>query len=633
MRTFVGLLVLLFGWVILGLIGTGKMFTDFNFGKDAKEMETHIAQSAADSVGNTVYSVNTSVSGRDIRVSGTAANDIEKASILANLDATSGRRVVVDDLKLIDIAKPYVFEGMKSADGISFKGNAPTVATLQSYIGPATEGLVLAGGMPDTDWPKFVGLGVQGLSLLKNGAFQISDRKINLTGLVGTLEEEQDVRNIFASLPDGYQASVKLDVEPTVPYIFTGSRSESGETYSGYVPSEEARGGFTGLIGDAAQGLKPTAGLPDENWMSVVGVGIKALKGLNEGELSVMNKSVSLSGSVNTPDAVAGIQDLFAALPEGYDATFDLTSDDDGTPADLKLEWTAASGGVIDGKGPDGVAMDDLTAALKLPTLQGVFRQGKVAGKEPILQSFEGIGNALPLLESAQAHVTADTIVFDGVLLSGGDMETATSLLEDGLGPDAVINVVRSPSEPKEGDLRTNADTGKNEVYKNGFWIVVPEVVVEPKPEPVIVAPKPEPEPVVVPEPVEPKVSLLDQCVAQTTEAMSDAEINFETASATLTSDSRELVANLATILSGCVGVEGLKLEVGGHTDAQGSDEFNLKLSQERAESVRAELISSGINAQDLTAQGFGESRPIASNETEEGRAQNRRTTFTWSTN
>ena len=66
-------------------------------------------------------------------------------------------------------------------------------------------------------------------------------------------------------------------------------------------------------------------------------------------------------------------------------------------------------------------------------------------------------------------------------------------------------------------------------------------------------------------------------------------------------------------------------MDVYGHTDAQGSEAFNLKLSKGRAASVRAYLIGQGIAAERLTSDGFGESKPIADNATEEGRARNRR--------
>lgn len=71
-----------------------------------------------------------------------------------------------------------------------------------------------------------------------------------------------------------------------------------------------------------------------------------------------------------------------------------------------------------------------------------------------------------------------------------------------------------------------------------------------------------------------------------------------------------------------------LKIEIGGHTDNVGDDAHNQKLSENRAKSVMSYLTTHGIDATRLTAFGYGESKPVADNEAEEGRAQNRRTEF-----
>jgi OOP family OmpA-OmpF porin len=67
------------------------------------------------------------------------------------------------------------------------------------------------------------------------------------------------------------------------------------------------------------------------------------------------------------------------------------------------------------------------------------------------------------------------------------------------------------------------------------------------------------------------------------------------------------------------------KVVVEGHTDSRGSESYNLDLSQRRAESVRAFLTRSGVDSGRISAQGYGESYPVASNETSAGRLQNRR--------
>lgn len=68
-----------------------------------------------------------------------------------------------------------------------------------------------------------------------------------------------------------------------------------------------------------------------------------------------------------------------------------------------------------------------------------------------------------------------------------------------------------------------------------------------------------------------------------------------------------------------------LQIEVQAHTDYKGSGKLNLQLSEQRALSVKAYLVSKGVNENQLTAKGYGESQPIADNKTEEGRAKNRR--------
>ena len=71
-----------------------------------------------------------------------------------------------------------------------------------------------------------------------------------------------------------------------------------------------------------------------------------------------------------------------------------------------------------------------------------------------------------------------------------------------------------------------------------------------------------------------------------------------------------------------------IQVEIQGHTDSQGNDAFNLKLSQKRAESVRTYLTKKGVSGDRMTPKGYGENVPIADNRTSAGRAQNRRVEF-----
>lgn len=97
---------------------------------------------------------------------------------------------------------------------------------------------------------------------------------------------------------------------------------------------------------------------------------------------------------------------------------------------------------------------------------------------------------------------------------------------------------------------------------------------------------------------------------------------NFEFNKATLTAEGKAKVADAAKILKDNPTIH---VEVGGHCDAIGSDSYNQKLSERRAESVTSELVKDGISASRLTPRGYGKRKPVADNKTAEGRSRNRR--------
>lgn len=96
----------------------------------------------------------------------------------------------------------------------------------------------------------------------------------------------------------------------------------------------------------------------------------------------------------------------------------------------------------------------------------------------------------------------------------------------------------------------------------------------------------------------------------------------FETGKATLKPESQEQLKNIAEILKAYPKVS---IKLGGYTDNTGDPQANLKLSQQRADTVMADLVKLGIDASRLEAEGYGQEHPVADNSTEEGRAKNRR--------
>ncbi|WP_323844848.1 OmpA family protein [Microbulbifer magnicolonia] len=98
--------------------------------------------------------------------------------------------------------------------------------------------------------------------------------------------------------------------------------------------------------------------------------------------------------------------------------------------------------------------------------------------------------------------------------------------------------------------------------------------------------------------------------------------IHFETSLAVLKPAAQESLLEVAQALRS---QPDSRVEIAGHTDSQGNDAFNLQLSRSRANAVRAFLIQNGVPAAQLSAIGYGETQPVASNDTPNGRAQNRR--------
>lgn len=127
-------------------------------------------------------------------------------------------------------------------------------------------------------------------------------------------------------------------------------------------------------------------------------------------------------------------------------------------------------------------------------------------------------------------------------------------------------------------------------------------------------------------------VDRLDQCPGTPAGAKVDARgceivitlkgVNFEFDSDRLTPESTAILDQAVSVLKQRPNAA---VEVQGHTDARGTDAYNLKLSERRARAVQDYLVRGGVQAGVLSARGYGEAEPVASNDTEEGRAQNRR--------
>ncbi len=239
-------------------------------------------------------------------------------------------------------------------------------------------------------------------------------------------------------------------------------------------------------------------------------------------------------------------------------------------------------------RGDDLKVLDELVVATK-------------STERPDLAQYRRLGTFFDTL--ARLEVPRATVNFDRTILSL-DAEVATSADRDLLRRESVVLVGGSPDQVRgeitvtpSTDSTTATDStiaGSPTTTADGASITVPPI---------------------------PSTPQAQAAQAAITAATQDRTISFAKSSSSLSDEGKAVVSDVAAALQPST----VKIEVGGHTDWKGPAEVNLDLSQARADAVREALIKAGIDASRITAKGYGEEIPVASNETDAGRAKNRR--------
>ncbi|QPH52450.1 OmpA family protein [Pontivivens ytuae] len=331
-------------------------------------------------------------------------------------------------------------------------------------------------------------------------------------------------------------------------------------------------------------------GAPDAAWPDAVLAALATALTLPEAELTVHDWTVELLVSASLPveDRLNLAEDLAAALPEGYEARVvqpatlgsQITPRAAVPPSPLVLTLTTEtldlSGAVASTGGPEAVTAYARTA-FSDRDLTSNLESERIGQSTPVATAIAAL-DSLSLLNTGDARIVGDRLQLSGTGL-GEDLPERIEALLEGLLPDMLLDLeiegLPIPETPVvEGDTTLDAET----------------------------------------------------CFDRLAEAQEEAPIGFSPASATLTLASAATIDTIAGILRECPDV---RFEIGGHTDNQGGEELNRQISEARANSVLDALLARGVFLDRMTAIGYGESLPVASNETEEGRARNRRIEFT----
>lgn len=378
-------------------------------------------------------------------------------------------------------------------------------------------------------------------------------------------------------------------VEPTpdTPFLWTATSDGKNVTISGMVPDEisrtrivdHARKKFASSNVTVIDRMTVTRGTPAGDWLGAVSTSIDALAHIDRGKVTGNDLAFSISGMTRTPETKTEAEVLMAELPAGYtgSATVELG------PIERPYRWQAN----FDGQGPvilTGFAPDEDTrsrivahAEEKFP--QGVIDQLKIAPGVPVTDNGADIW---------EAHATASLSALSG-LVSGQVRAVDTTFTLTGIANNA--------------EAITATDQIKAGVASDAF-VFVSDLTVE----------------------AGEQIEDATKCQTLFNEATAQTSIRFANGRADLLPASRVVLDRLALAVKQC---SAFNIQVEGHTDSVGSATLNKALSEARAQSVVEYLTDKGVLADQVKAQGYGESRPVADNSTPQGRARNRRIDFT----
>lgn len=564
----------------------------------------------------------------------------------------------------LPVVEPYVWRAQKSANGtITFGGFVPTEQLkryLVAHVGAAVvDGTALGAGAPEGFIPSSIA-GLDALLAMDEGTLALSAGNWSLSGKLPTTTARYAVEAGLRAATDisGWHVAIQAaDAAPVVtPFVWSATKAADGSvSLSGYVPTEQMRrfaavragkiAADTTLVGSG----EPQGFIPDSL------AGLDALLKLESGEVKYDGTGWSLSGQpLTAADADAAKAALAAASDGGAGWTQALAEPTQ--PAALPeavasqeaTELAAPSAAEADA-GQAEEASTEATQLDEAADTAAADAADAVTAAEPETeaeaapasnpQPAESVASVAP-----EAASPAEPVVrnyrFDAKKALGGTLvlsgavpaEPTRQQLATITGEEPSDSLAIDPNLPADFAARADAGSRALSLLADGEfgldgdkWVLVGRAETETARQAALAALAAVP----ALDQWETSVTLLpplDVCRDKVGALAARNAITFQSGSARMAEESLPVIDELAGYLALCPEAT---VNVEGHTDADGDDDANLALSVSRAEAVVDALILRGIGPERLYAIGYGESLPIASNETRAGKQANRRIVFT----
>ncbi len=549
------------------------------------------------------------VDGLQVILSGTAPDEAARFGAMATAGGVVDATRILNRMEVtpgLEIEAPeFSVEILRNADEISLIGLIPAtsdrekvIRRLEALTQTPVSDLLEEGAYPEPrTWQAAMDFALDALGKLTRSKVSVTADRVSISGNVESDQRKRRVETELArAVPPG--VSLELDLSAPRPVIapFTARFlvDAGGPRFDACAAdTTEARDLIVAAAHEAGvKGAIPCQiglGAPSLAWGEAVAAGIRVLSGIGAGTLTYSDADISLVVSHTIPVAAfdRAVGELERALPEGFSLTAvrstppaDAGGDED--PGEETPEFVATLS-------PDGKAQ-----------LRGRLPSERV---RTVIDSY---AKAHFGLENTDQAARLDANLPDGWSLRVMAALDALSYLNNGtvrVDPD---HLEISGKTGREDAAAAIAGLLSERLAEGAEYNI--DVVYEEALDPLSGLPSPE------------------ECVKKLNTVLAVQKITFEPGSAEIDAGGLEIIDKLAGILKDCQTVQ---MEIGGHTDSQGREVMNERLSQERADAVLNAIMARRVLTSNLTAKGYGEANPIADNGTEDGREANRRIEFT----
>lgn len=542
--------------------------------------------------------------GLQVVLSGTAATEAMRFRALSVAGAVADQSRVIDRMAVADAltvdAPRFTVEVLRNDTELSLIGLVPLSFGRQPLL-RALDGLSGDGTVADMldtadypvppGWASAVAYALRAVAVLPRSKVSVAADHVRIASVADDREDQRRLeRELRAMAPAGLRVTLEITAPRPVisPFTLRFVIDEGGARFDACsADSEEARTRILAAAADAGASLRAGCtiglGVPSAEWGAATVRGIAALTDLGEGTITYSDADVGLVVPHTVPEEAlaAVVAELQATLPDVFSLAI--------TRLPAPIEDT-------------GVPVAEFVATLSPEghlTLRGLLADARM---REAVESYANARFGASSVQNATEVVEALPEGWSRRVLTG--LEALTELHNGAMiVREGSLELRGRSGNPDSSDVvsRVLSDKlGRGQVFRIA-------IEYDEKLDPVAQAPTPK------------------KCEAEIADILARRQISFAPGQTRIAGDSVAVVDDIAAVLRDC---GELAFEIGGHTDSQGRAEMNLALSEQRAAAVLEGLVQRRVLVSQMTAVGYGQNRPIAENDTPEGREANRRIEF-----